>query len=96
MRFLDNEGYRKNDEDDYFVFKFEGHTYVVFKLDSLYLQVLYLLNADGYSKSQMLEACNELNNRKVILKFMVKTLLFGAVMNSNLQMRRQMMSMLQS
>lgn len=71
LRFLNEEGFRKSDEENYFSFKFEGNTYLVFKNDSPYLQVLLLLRADGYDRIQMLEACNKLNDDKFVVKFTV-------------------------
>ena len=59
LRFLNNEGFRKSDEGNYFSFKFEGNTYLVFKNESSFLQILLLLKADGYSRVNMLEACNK-------------------------------------
>lgn len=72
LRFLNDEGFRKSDEENYFSFKFEGNTYIVFKLDSPYLQVVLLLNGESYNRTQMLEACNKLNNDKFIVKFVVR------------------------
>ena len=71
LRGLNEEGFRKSDEGNYFSFKYEGNTYIVFKNDSPYLQVLLLLKADGYSRTQMLEACNKLNDDKFVVKFTV-------------------------
>ena len=72
MRFLDNEGYRRKDEGEgLLTFKFEGNTYFVFTQDSRYLQVILVLDVDGCSKSQMLEACNVSNNRRFVVKFTV-------------------------
>ena len=71
LRFLNNEGFRKSDEGNYFSFKFEGNTDFVFKNESSFLQILLLLKADGYSRVNMLEACNKLNDDKFVVKFTV-------------------------
>ena len=71
LRFLHEEGFRKNDEENFFSFKFEGNTYLVYKNDSPYLQVLLLLRANGYDRTKMLEACNKLNDDKFVVKFTV-------------------------
>ena len=71
-RFLKEEGFRRTDEGNHFSFKFEGNTYIVFKNDSPYLQVLLILRADQYSRNKMLEACNKLNDAKYIIKFTVQ------------------------
>lgn len=72
LNFLNSEGFRKDDHEKFFSFKFEGTSFLVFKHDSPVLQVILLLNADGFSRSKMLEACNKLNDENFIVKFVAQ------------------------
>ena len=68
LRFLKNEGFRTNDEGNYFTFRFQGNTFVVFKHDSRFLQVIQVIKAEGYTRSRLLETCDKLNDDKFVVK----------------------------
>lgn len=70
-KFLQEEGFRFTDDDSFISFKFEGNTFLAFKNDSPYLQVLQLLNVANQSRSKLLEVCNKMNDEKFVIKFTV-------------------------
>ena len=69
--FLREEGFRFNEEESYISFKFEGNTFVAFKKETSFLSILQICNANGSSRSQLLEKCNDLNDQYFIVKFTV-------------------------
>jgi hypothetical protein len=71
LNFLREEGFKFNEEDSIISFKFEGNTYVAFKKDSSLLTILQICNADGHSRTELLEKCNEFNENYYIIKFTV-------------------------
>lgn len=71
-RFLQNEGFRFSKEDNYISFKFEGTTYVTFKNDSNYVEIMLICDTDDIDRLTLLETCNGLNQEKFALKFSVQ------------------------
>lgn len=69
--FLRDEGFRIEEEDNHFSFKFQGSTYIAFKNDSPYLQIVMICNTKNYSRARLLEVCNEMNSDKFVVKFTV-------------------------
>lgn len=70
-KFLQEEGFRINKEENFFTFKFQGKTYIVFENKGPYLQIVTICDTSRYSLSNLLEICNKLNSEKFILKFIV-------------------------
>lgn len=72
LRFLNEQGIRKSDDKEgRFAFEYGGNRYYVSKEDSPHLKVSLLIETDGYSRTQMLEACDMLNSRQRFVKFTV-------------------------
>lgn len=71
LRFLNEQGIRIYDEEGLFAFGYEGHIHYVSKEDSPHLKVSLLIETDGYSRTQMLEACELLNRVQCFVKFTV-------------------------
>lgn len=69
LRFLNEQGIRIYDEEGLFAFGYEGHIHYVSKEDSPRLKVFLIMEPDGYSRTQRLEAFNKLNSRQLFLKF---------------------------
>lgn len=67
--FLREEGYKVNDEDGHFSFKYQGTVYIAFKNESPYLQIIVICNTKDYPRERMLELCNQLNGDKFVIKF---------------------------
>ena len=71
-RFLNEEGFRYDEEGDILSFKFEGNRFFVVKKDNPYLSILQVCNAEGHSRIELLEKCNDLNDNYFIIKFTVQ------------------------
>ena len=69
--FLQEEGFRFQDEGGYISFKFKGITFVAFKSDSPYLKITVLCKALDYDKSKLLDVCNQMNMKMYVMKFVV-------------------------
>lgn len=69
--FLQEEGFRLNEESSYISFKFQGSTFIAFKSESPFLQIVMICNTKSYSRSQLLEVCNTMNSDKFVIKFVV-------------------------
>lgn len=69
QNFLQEEGFRIKDEDGHFSFKYQGSTYVVFKSESNFVQIVMICNTEGFSRSHILEVCNTMNSDKFVVKF---------------------------
>lgn len=70
-KFLSEEGYRITDENErHFIFKYQGTSVFAFKNESPYLQIVVMCNTSKYSRSKILEVCNEINFDKFIVKCM--------------------------
>lgn len=67
--FLQEEGFRMNEEDGHFSFKFQGSTYVAFKNESTYLQIVLICNTGDIDRSHLLEVCNSMNRDRFVVKF---------------------------
>ncbi|MDE6742137.1 MAG: YbjN domain-containing protein [Muribaculaceae bacterium] len=68
-KFLREEGYKiREEEDDHFTFKFQGTTYVAFKNESPYLQVIVICNTEQFPRQEILEVCNQINKDRYIVK----------------------------
>lgn len=67
--FLQEEGFRFMEEEQYISFKFEGTTYFAFKRDSSFLQIVLVCNTKRFDRHKILETCNELNIDKTVVKF---------------------------
>lgn len=70
--FLKEEGFRFNEEDSFFSFKFEGNSYFATKIDSSFLSIIQICNTDGHGRNELLEKCNELNDDYMVVKFTVQ------------------------
>ena len=71
MKFLKEEGFRMNEEETYFSFKYQGNNFVAFKTDGPFLQIVMVCNTRDYARNQLLEVCNTMNDNKFIIKFVV-------------------------
>lgn len=60
-----------NEEGNIISFKFQGTTFITFKNDSPYLQIVLICNTKSFSKSKLLELCNIMNNEKFVVKFIL-------------------------
>lgn len=72
MNFLRSEGFKFNEEEGLFSFKFQGTTFISFKNDSPYLQIILICNTKNVSKERVMEACNEMNADKFVLKLVAR------------------------
>ena len=70
--FLQEEGFHFQDEEGYISFKFEMTTFIAFKNDSPYVQIVVVCNAEGYDRTKVLDVCNRMNQEKFVLKFVVQ------------------------
>lgn len=72
--FLIDEGYRvTDDKETFFVFKHEGTNFFVFKNKSPYVQVAMPLGTGDHDRSELLEVCNQLNDDRMVAKFVVRS-----------------------
>lgn len=69
--YLKEEGYRFDEEETIISFQYEGTTFIAFKKDSSLLTILVVCNANGKSRSYLLEKCNEFNDNYYVIKFAV-------------------------
>lgn len=69
--FLREEGFRINEENTFFSFKYQGKNYVAFKNEGPYLQLVMICDTSQHSKYKLLEVCNKLNSDKFVIKFIV-------------------------
>lgn len=69
--FLREEGFRVNDKEKSFSFKYNGVSFTVYKDKTKYLVINLLCTVKDASRSKILEVCNDLNRSKFILKFSV-------------------------
>ena len=71
LNFLKNEGFKVNEEDGHFSFKYQGSVYIAFKNDSPYLQIVMICNTKSFMRNRLLDVCNEMNKDKFVIKFVV-------------------------
>ena len=71
LKFLKDEGFKVNEEDNHFSFKYQGSLYIAFKNDSPFLQIVEICNTKSFTRSKLLEVCNEMNEDKFVVKFIV-------------------------
>ena len=72
IEFLQSEGYRHEERESSVAFKIEGINYIGFRNnDSAFLQIVLMCNTEGVDRIKLLEACNELNSKKFVVKFVV-------------------------
>ena len=71
-KFLQDEGFRFNNEESFISFKFQGTSFVAFKNDSSFLQIVLICNAKGKSRSSLLEICNKMNDDRFVVKFVAQ------------------------
>jgi hypothetical protein len=71
VKFFKDEGFKYEEKDTWFAFKIQGKNYVAFKSESVFLQIVMICNTKDYSRSQLLDASNSLNQDKFVLKFTV-------------------------
>lgn len=72
IEFLQNEGYRHEERETSVAFKIEGVNYIGFRNnDSVFLQIVLICNTQGVDRVKLLEACNDLNSKKFVVKFTV-------------------------
>ncbi|MGN0222945.1 MAG: YbjN domain-containing protein [Muribaculaceae bacterium] len=72
INFLQNEGYRHEERETSVRFKIQGVNYVGFRNnDSAFLQIVLMCNTEGQDRIKLLEACNDLNSKKFVVKFTV-------------------------
>lgn len=72
LNFLKDEGFRIKEEENHFSFKYQGSLYIAFKNDSPYLQIVLICNTKSFTRSKLLEVCNEMNEEKFVIKFTVQ------------------------
>lgn len=66
--FLEDEGFKIEEEDDRFTFKYKSTYYTAFKNEKPFLQIAVMCNTDGFDRKTLLEVCNELNQDKFVTK----------------------------
>ena len=71
LKFLKDEGSKVNEEDNHFSFKYQVSLYIAFKNDSPFLQIVEICNTKSFTRSKLLEVCNEMNENKFVVKFIV-------------------------
>lgn len=71
LKFLKEEGFKINEEERHFSFKYQGSLYIAFKNESPFLQILLICNTKSFTRSRLLEVCNEMNGDKFVVKFIV-------------------------
>lgn len=71
INFFKEEGFRYEDKDTLLSFKIQGNTFLAFKNDGPFLQLVMICNTESQGRSKLLEVCNSLNQEKFILKFTV-------------------------
>lgn len=71
LNFLNEEGFKVNEEEKHFSFKYQGSLYVAFKNDSPFLQIVMICNTKDVATSRLLEVCNDMNRDKFVIKFVV-------------------------
>ena len=70
-KFLRDEGFRINEKDGSFSFKYNGVNYSVRKEEKKFLDIDLICTTKDNNRSKLLEVCNSLNREKFVLKFSV-------------------------
>ena len=71
LNYLNEEGFKVEEEEQHFSFKYQGSLFVAFKNDSIFLQIVLICNVKGVDANKLLEVCNEMNRDKFVCKFIV-------------------------
>lgn len=70
--FLSKEGFRFEEEERFIDFKVQGVTYIAFKNDSSFLQILCLCKLpDRFDRTKALELCNDINGDRFVVKLTI-------------------------
>ena len=69
--FLREEGFRINEKENSFSFKYNGVVYSVSKEEKKFLEINLICNTKDTNRSKLLEVCNSLNREKFVLKLSV-------------------------
>lgn len=72
-KFLREQGFIINENDDYVTFKYQTHTFVMFKGSNECLFALNIIfyDVDDTNYSKVLQLCNKLNKDKSVIKLYV-------------------------
>lgn len=71
LNYLNEEGFKVEEEEQHFSFKYQGSLFVAFKNDSIFLQIVLICNVKGVDANKLLEVCNEMNRDRFVCKFIV-------------------------
>ena len=70
-KFLREEGFRVNEKEGSFSFKYNRMIYSVPKEENKYLVINMICSVNNVDRGKLLEVCNSLNRDKFVLKFTV-------------------------
>lgn len=71
-KFLDEENFRYEDDDNMIIVKYQGVTYVAWKNETVYLQLTEsFFDVDSSNYDKCLRVANELNKERFVLKITV-------------------------
>ena len=71
--FFRRENFTYDDNDNFYSFRYQGTSFVAFKNDGPYLQIVVICNTKGFDRSKLLEVCNAMNESKFVTKCTVNS-----------------------
>lgn len=70
MKFLDEEGFKHEENDNLISFKFKGKTYVAFRNEGKpFLSLSMIYDIQDVPREQLLELCNKMNEGHFVTKY---------------------------